>query len=93
MYTNEQDIRFEHVVVFEDNQVYARAREQESRRVRLFLINEQTGDVYSRNRGSWEEIYGDIRSFVVNKIYSARHAQSIPVYNLPRTSFAATFSA
>ena len=90
--TNEQDIRFEHLVVFEDNQIYARAREQETRRVRLFLINEQTGDVFSRNRNSWDEIYGAERSFVISKIYAARHSQSIPVYNL-RTAFNADFSA
>lgn len=91
--TNELDIRFEHLVVFEDNQIYARAREKDTRRIRLFLINENTGDVYSRNRGSWEEIYGDDRSFVVSNIYTARHNRSIPVYTLPRTSFTASFTA
>jgi len=85
---NENSIKFEHLVVFENNQVYARAREEETRRVRLFLINEQTGDVYSRNRDSWEELYGDDRSFVVSKIYTARHNRSIPVYNL-RTAYKA----
>lgn len=91
--TNEQGvgIKFEHLVVFEDNQIFASAREQETRRIRLFLINENTGDVYSRNRGSWEEIYGVDRSFVVSKIYAARHNRSIPVYNL-RTAYKA-FSA
>ena len=93
MYTaNEQDIRFEHLVVFEDNQIYARARERDTRRIRLFLINENTGDVFSRTHDSWDEIYGADRSFVISKIYAARQNQSIPVYNL-KTAFNAEFSA
>ena len=90
---NQQGIRFEHLVVFEDNQIFASARVPDTRRIRLFLINETTGDVYSRNgkAESWEEIYGDARSYVVNNIYNARQNRSIPVYNL-KTAFSA-FSA
>ncbi len=87
---NQQGIRFEHLVVFEDNQIFASARVPDTRRIRLFLINEATGDVYSRNgkAESWEEIYGDARSFVVNNIYNARQNRSIPVYSL-KTAFSA----
>ena len=80
---NESNIKLDHIVVFErDNRVFAAAREYDTRRICLFLINEQTGDVFSRNgrTDSWAELYGEQRSIVVNKIYNARHNQTIPVY-------------
>jgi hypothetical protein len=70
---NEQNNKFDNLVVFVDNQIYARDREQGTRRARIFLINENTGDVYRRNGQTWEELEdGDYRSCIFDNICRAR---------------------
>jgi len=83
-------IKFEHLVIFEDNQILATARDQDTRRIRLFLINENTGDVSIRHGRceSWEGIYGEHRSFVINNVSEARYVRNIPIFN-----FKGVFSA
>lgn len=79
---NEPRIKFDNLVVFVDNQIYARDREQGTRRGRIFLINETTGEVYRRNGESWEELVdGDYRSCVFDNICRARENR-IPIDNL-----------
>jgi hypothetical protein len=77
-----QNIRVGESVVFVDNQVYARDREQGTRRARIFLINENTGDVYRRNGEIWEELEGEYRSSVFNNICRARGNRTIPTESL-----------
>ena len=80
---NEKGVRSEDLVVFVDNQIYARDREQGIRRGRVFLINESTGEVYRRNGESWEELVdGDYRSCVFDNICRARENR-FPIDNLP----------
>lgn len=66
----------EHLVVFVDNQVHARDREQGTRRARIFLVNESTGEVYRRNGESWEELQGDYRSCVFDNICTTARENS-----------------
>lgn len=77
-----QNIKFEQSVVFVDNQVYARDREQGTRRARIFLINENTGDVYRRSGETWEELEGEYRSSVFNNICRGRDNRTIPMESL-----------
>jgi hypothetical protein len=79
------EIELNHIVLFErDNTVFAAGREKASNHIRIFLINERTGNVYSRNgrADSWEEVYGENRATLINSIYSAKNALQIPVYKL-----------
>jgi hypothetical protein len=78
-------IELNHIVLFEkDNTVFAAGREKENNHIRIFLINERTGNVYSRNgrADSWEEVYGENRATLINNIYSAKNTLRIPVYKL-----------
>ena len=74
-----KNIRFGQSVVFVDNQIYDRDREQGTRRARIFLINENTGDVYRRNGQTWKELEGEYRSSVFNNICRARDNRTIPI--------------
>ena len=76
------EIKLDHLVVSEEA-IFACGRDHE-RKVRLFLIRENEGKVYSRNgrSDSWEEIFGVNRADVVNRIVHARHNQSVPVYKI-----------
>jgi hypothetical protein len=82
---NLESIEIDHIVLFErDNRVFAAGRDKDTRRIRIFLVNEQTGNVYSRNgrTDSWDELYGEGRAEIVNRIFDARDSHRIPVYRL-----------
>lgn len=78
-------VELNHIVLFEnDHTVFAAGRERENNHIRVFLVNERTGSVYSRNgrADAWEEVYGENRSALINNIYSARSTSRVPVYRL-----------
>jgi hypothetical protein len=82
---NLESIEIDHIVLFErDNRVFAAGRDKDTRRIRIFLVNEQNGSVYSRNgrTDSWDELYGEGRTEIVNRIFDARDSRRIPVYRL-----------
>jgi hypothetical protein len=81
---NYQVLEFDHVVEFtKDSTVFAAARENGSGHLRLFLINELTGHVYTRNGriDSWEELFGSDRDNIISRITAARN-NHIPVYRI-----------
>ena len=81
-------IELEHIVIFDKDQtIFAAGRELNTHRIKLFLINEQTGNVYSRQArvDSWEELYGYERATVIDDVSAARYTRSIPVYKIKGT--------
>ena len=82
---NYQEVELDHLVIFEkDSSIFAAGREYETKRIRIFLIKEDTGNVYARNgrADSWEELFGNFRGYVISNIMSARNKRSIPVYKI-----------
>jgi hypothetical protein len=80
---NYSEVQLSHIVIFDrDSMVYAAGRE--NNHVRIFLVNEHTGNVYSRNgrADSWEEIWGSDRASVVARVIAARNHRNIPVYRI-----------
>lgn len=78
-------ITLNHIVLFEkDGYIYAAGRERDNNHIKLFLIKEQDGTVFSRNgrKESWEEIFGSDRGDVIGQIISARNTRRIPVYKI-----------
>ena len=78
------ELRFDHLVVFEkDNTLFAAARYSESNNLRIFVIYESTGNVYTRNgrADAWEEIVGIDANAVRNRIAEAR-ANKSPTYRI-----------
>ena len=72
---NYQELEFEHIVEFtRDNTVFAAARENGTGHLRLFLIDEATSNVYSRNgpKSSWEKLSGDDCESVIARLSDAR---------------------
>ena len=83
MVINYESLEFDHMVIFESERThFAAARETDNGRIRLFLVNEITGNVYARNgrADSWEKLYGSDRYAIIARITSARNYKSIPVY-------------
>lgn len=81
---NYHELAFDHLVIFEkDNTVFAAARENGNNYLRIFLIYEETGNVYTRNgrADSWEELFGEERNTIINRVDIARH-NHIPVYRI-----------
>lgn len=81
---NYAEIEIDHIVEFtQDNTVFAAARQNSSGHLRLFLINESTGNVYTRNgrADSWEQLYGTDRDIILERVTNARH-NHIPVYKI-----------
>jgi hypothetical protein len=82
-----EELRFDHLVIFEkDNTLFAAARYNGSNSLRIFLVYESTGNVYTRNgrADSWEEISGIDAEGVRNRIAEAR-ANNIPTYHINGT--------
>jgi hypothetical protein len=76
---------FEHLVIFEkDDTMFAAARQNDHRHLRIFLIYNTSGNVYTRNgrADSWEELFGSMRDAVVTRIIAARNYAQIPVYRI-----------
>lgn len=81
---NYEHLEIDHLVEFiSDSTIFAAARENGSGRIRLFLINEATGNVYSRNGSidSWEEVCGDHRLAILNRLIAAKKS-NVPVYTI-----------
>jgi hypothetical protein len=81
-------IEFDHLVEFsKDRTIFAAARENGCGHLRLFLINETTGNVYTRNGrvDSWEELFGCDRDTIIARITAAR-SNHIPVYKINGTN-------
>ena len=65
------ELEFDHLVIFErDRTVFAAARENGNGHLRLFLVNETTGNLYTRNgcADSWEQIGGMERDIILARI-------------------------
>ena len=78
------ELEFNHIVEFtRDSTIFAAARENGSGRIRLFLINEATGNVYTRNGqvDSWEAVCGNHRYTVLTLLVAARQNHT-PVYRI-----------
>ena len=78
------ELCFDHIVEFtRDSTVFAAARENGNGHLRLFLINETTGNVYTRNgrADSWEQLIGSNRDAIISRIIAARNS-SIPIYKI-----------
>jgi len=77
-------LEFDHIVEFTgDNTVFAAARENGSGHMRIFLVNEATGHVYTRNgrADSWEQICGGDRETILDRLSAARQNHT-PVYRI-----------
>ncbi len=73
----------DHIVEFsKDNTVFAAARENGIGHLRIFLVHQDSGNVYTRNGrvDSWEELVGSDRDTVLSRITDAR--QRVPVYRI-----------
>ncbi len=82
-----EHLTFDHIVEFtKDDTLFAAAREADTGHLRIFLVNNDTGNVYARNgrADSWEEIYGNTRELLLVRLDSARR-QNIPVYKINGT--------
>jgi len=82
------ELDFEHLVIFEkDNTMFAAARENGHNHLRIFLIYNTTGNVYTRNgrADSWEELFGSMRDAVIARIIAARNYSQIPIYRINDT--------
>ena len=80
---NYQMLEFDHIVEFtRDTTIFAAARENGNGHLRIFLINESTGNVYTRNgrADSWEQLYGYEAETIVSRIIASRG--NVPVYRI-----------
>ena len=92
MYNNKVNIDYavleiDHIVEFiQDSTVFAAAREN-SGYLRLFLVHQGTGNVYTRNgrADSWEQLYGSNRDSIIARLLHARNNDA-PVYRINGTS-------
>ena len=81
---NYEVLQMDHIVDFTtDNTVFAAARENGNGHLRIFLVNNTTGNVYTRNgrADSWEQLYGTDRGTIISRITAARN-NNIPVYRI-----------
>ena len=77
-------LEFDHIVEFaKDHTVFAAAKENGNGHLRIFLVYEESGNVYTRNgrEDSWEELLGGDRETILSRITAARH-NHIPVYKI-----------
>jgi hypothetical protein len=82
-----EELSFDHIVEFtKDSTVFAAARELDSGNLKLFLVHEHTGNVYTRNgrSESWEELFDSKRYAVIARILNARN-NHVPVYRVNGT--------
>ncbi|MFH0790385.1 MAG: hypothetical protein V2A64_02020 [Candidatus Omnitrophota bacterium] len=82
MFTINSKLEIDHLVVLErDRKIFAAARS--SGHLYLFLVNEDSGSVYSRNSStdSWERVMETDRRLILARITAARNRQ-IPIYRI-----------
>ncbi|MBU0548399.1 MAG: hypothetical protein KKH57_06605 [Candidatus Omnitrophica bacterium] len=80
------EIRIDHIVDFsKDHTTFAAARENGNGHLRIFLINDVTGTIYTRNgrADSWEELVGSACELIRVKIIEARDC--VPIYKVNGT--------
>ena len=78
------ELTFDHIVDFTgDRTTFAAARYNGNNHLRIFLIYENTGSVYTRNgtADSWEAITGTESALIRERIEQAR-SNRIPVYKV-----------
>ncbi len=78
------ELAFDHIVEFiHDSTVFAAARENGNGHIRIFLIHNSTGNVYTRNgrADSWEKLDGSNRDSVIARIMAARNS-NVPTYRI-----------
>ena len=78
------ELKIDHIVEFsKDSTIFVAARENGNTYLRIFLINESTGHIYTRNgrADSWEELIGSGRDTIIARIIAARNNQ-VPVYKV-----------
>ena len=87
-FTTGQGIDLKHLVIFDNGgKIFAAGREQFGSKyiLRLYLINEHTGEVFTRNgrTASWEAVSDQRYSHhIAEHIHGACHDHSIPVYRI-----------
>jgi hypothetical protein len=82
-----EGLQFSHLVAYEDNTVFAAARDSYTGHIKLFLINESNGNVYVRNGriGAWEELVDSDRTSIIARFIAARN-RHIPLYRANGTN-------
>jgi hypothetical protein len=81
-------IEVDHIVEFtKDSTIFAAAR-GDNGHLYLFLIHEDTGNVYSRNgqADSWEELKENEKGAVIARVTAARKNTRTPVYRINGTN-------
>lgn len=86
-FTTGQSITLKHLVVFENgNKLFAAGREQFGNKyiLRLYLLNESTGEVFTRNgrTDTWNSVWGEYRQHIVEHVHDAYDHRNIPVYRI-----------
>ena len=79
---NIETISIDHIVDFgKDGTTFAAAREPDTNHLRIFLIYQDTGNVYTRNgrADSWEELFGSRREVILGRVQDARKS-GVAVY-------------
>jgi hypothetical protein len=82
---NYAELNIDHLVIFgNDHTVFACARENDNGLLRIFLYNEHTGNVYTRNGriDSWEHLLGIDRDTVLARIDHARNTVNFPIFKV-----------
>jgi len=83
-----QSVTLKHLVVFDnESKIFAAGREQFGAKhvIRLYLLNERTGEVYTRNgrTETWQIISDEqLRQHVAEHVRGAFHSHHIPVYKI-----------
>jgi hypothetical protein len=81
---NLDEIRIDHIVeLAKENTTFIAARENSNNHLRIFLVYNSSGNVYTRNgrADSWEELNGDERSGVLACLFAARR-DGVAVYKV-----------
>jgi siroheme synthase (precorrin-2 oxidase/ferrochelatase) len=85
-FTGSNGIELNHLVIFEDdNKIFVAGRERFNKRLRIFLINEHTGEVYTRNgrAANWAVVDNESnRRSIADNVYDACRRRNIPVYRV-----------
>jgi hypothetical protein len=85
-FTGSNGIDLSHLVVFyEDSKIFVSGRERFNRRIRIFLLDQRTGDIYVRKActGRWVvlEDEGSSKS-IMDNVFDACLRKHIPVYRV-----------
>jgi hypothetical protein len=81
---NLDTIKIDHIVDFaKDRTTFVAVRENGNNHLRIFLVYQDSGNVYTRNgrAETWEELFGRQRETILNRILEARQ-NGVSVYRL-----------